>query len=246
LVHVKDARAKAKIQKRDLVPTTAQAMRDLIFANKPGAQIGSLPELARLLGVGIVTVQQAARILEHEGLLDVRRGPGGGYYGARPDEAALERSMEAYLRTHGSGFHEALEVNSLLDCELIPAAARCTDESLRDELRALSQRIDSCKTSEARVALEVDLHNVFFKMVNQPLIELLARVTMRHYQAHRGPALFPGEEGLAVWTAWRHKLVQAILARDEELARFEATRHRRILLERARAYQPAGKADAPS
>jgi DNA-binding IscR family transcriptional regulator len=36
-----------------------------------------------------VTVQQAARVLEHEGLLAVRRGPGGGYYGTRPDEAAL-------------------------------------------------------------------------------------------------------------------------------------------------------------
>ena len=76
-----------------LVPGTAEQMRELILAQAPGASIGSLPEVAKRLGVGIATVQQAARVLEHEGLLAVRRGPGGGYFGARPDAAALERSV---------------------------------------------------------------------------------------------------------------------------------------------------------
>ena len=39
------------------------------------------------LGVGVVTVQQVARILEHEGLLLARRGPGGGYRLARSSDA---------------------------------------------------------------------------------------------------------------------------------------------------------------
>ena len=77
--------------RRNVVPSAVESLRDRIFAQEEGELIGSLPELARALGVGIVTIQQAARILEHEGLLEVRRGPGGGYYGRRPDAAVLER-----------------------------------------------------------------------------------------------------------------------------------------------------------
>src|SRR5688500_2808929 len=84
--------------RRKLVPATAERLREMVFALPGGEQIGSLNDLSTRLGVGIVTMQQAARILEHEGLLEVRRGPGGGYYGRRPDEETLERSLAAYMR----------------------------------------------------------------------------------------------------------------------------------------------------
>src|ERR1700716_3569120 len=102
-----DAKGVTKIPRRQLVQAAAAKLRDVILAREPGTQIGSLNEVAELLGVGIVTVQQAARVLEHEGLLAVRRGPGGGYYGTRPDEAALERAFAAYLRVHGFSNRES-------------------------------------------------------------------------------------------------------------------------------------------
>ena len=56
-----------RIPRRQLVLEVAAQLRDVILAREPNTQIGSLNEVAELLGVGIVTVQQAARILEHEG-----------------------------------------------------------------------------------------------------------------------------------------------------------------------------------
>lgn len=94
-------------QKRSLVSATADKLRDMVFGAGPNVLIGSLQDLAKALQVGIVTVQQAARVLEHEGLLEARRGPGGGYYGTRPDAAALERSITAYLRSNPTSFEEA-------------------------------------------------------------------------------------------------------------------------------------------
>src|ERR1700751_1470302 len=123
-----------KLDRRSLVQATAASLRDIIFSAEPDACIGSLGDLARKLDVGVVTVQQAARILEHEGLLEVRRGPGGGYFGVRPDGAALERSVPAYLRVHGEAYRDVADMMSLLDTELMPAAACCEDESLRREL----------------------------------------------------------------------------------------------------------------
>jgi GntR family transcriptional repressor for pyruvate dehydrogenase complex len=220
------------LQAQRLVSATAEKMRDLILDRAPDALIGSLPELAKLLDVGITTVQQAARVLEHEGLLSVRRGPGGGYFGRRPDALALERSLATYLRVRRGDDYEALRMMTLLDCELMPAAAHCTEAQLLDELRSLGARVDHCLSGEERVAFEDDLHAVLFKMVNQPLIELLAQVSIRFYRSRPIPEIFEGGEGLRAWRQWRHQIIDAILSQDPERARFEAERHRRKLLQR--------------
>jgi DNA-binding FadR family transcriptional regulator len=207
-------------------------MRDLILTQAPDALIGSLPELAQILDVGIATVQQAARVLEHEGLLAVRRGPGGGYFGRRPDAAALERSLATYLRVRRADDYEALEMMTLLDCELMPAAAQCTVARLLDGLRSLKERVDQSLDVEERVLFEDDFHSILFKMVDRPLMELLAQVSMRFYRSRPIPQIFEGEEGIRAWRQWRHQIIDAILAQDPERARFEAERHRRSLLQR--------------
>lgn len=213
----------------------ADRLRDLILAQAPGTQIGSLSEVAQTLGVGIVTVQQAARVLEHEGLLEVRRGPGGGYYGARPDDAALERSVAAYLRVHGSAYREVLEMMSLLDTELMPAAARCDDEAARGELAALLPRLGGADTPAERISFEEALRHIIFRMVDRPLFELLARVTAQVSRAQQTPLLFPGEEDVAAWKEGRRRIIQAILDRDVGLTLFEAVRYRQGVLGRLSA-----------
>ncbi|MGB8364701.1 MAG: FadR/GntR family transcriptional regulator [Rhizomicrobium sp.] len=227
-------KAGTKFHRRHLVLTTAAKLRDIILEREPGAQIGSLSDVSRLLGVGIVTVQQAARVLEHEGLLDVRRGPGGGYYGARPDDAALERSVAAYMRVHGPSYDEMLEMLSLLDCEIVPAAARCKDENLRAEARLLWDRIDACNTEESRIAFENDFRRQLFRMDARPLFELLMRVATRLYSTPPQPRVFPGEEGVVAWKAGKHRMLDAILKQDEALARFEAMRYREEVVMRLR------------
>lgn len=187
-----------------------------------------------MLGVGIVTVQQAARILEHEGLLAVRRGPGGGYYGTRPDEAALERALAAYLRVHGFGHRESHRMMSLLDCEIVPAAARCTDESLRQAIRVLITRVDQCESIDERVAFEIELRDLLLKMVTGPLIELLCRVTLRLYAHPHAVLVFAGDQGIAEWKNARRRILEAILKQDEELAQFEAERYRQAVLSQLR------------
>ncbi len=221
-----------------IVAATADKMRDLILSEPPGACIGSLPELAKSFGIGVVTVQQAARVLEHEGLLNVRRGPGGGYFGARPDASALERSLAIYLRIREADPYEALEMMTLLDCELMPAAAQCRDATCFGRLSTLKLRIDGCNTAAARIALEDDFHAALFQMVNRPLVELLAQVAMNFYRSQPVPLIFEGEDGIQAWRQWRHQIIDAILARDPERARFEAERHRQKLLQRLNRLPP--------
>jgi GntR family transcriptional repressor for pyruvate dehydrogenase complex len=224
-----------KEPRQKLVQASADRLREMVLAREPGAQIGGLRELAAELGVGIVTVQQVARVLEHEGLLVARRGPGGGYYGARPDDAALERAFAAWLSVHGTGNHEILEMRTLLETELIAGAAASTDDALFEEVCALVGRVDGCDTAEQRIAFEGEINNLMFRMTKRPLVELLSRVTLQHYGSTWNiPALFPGADGLRAWKNGRRRILDAILQRDEALARFEADRHRNDTLRRLR------------
>lgn len=212
--------------RRNLVANAVDRLRDLIFAAEPETMIGSLPELARALGVGIVTVQQAARILEHEGLLDVRRGPGGGYYGMRPDAAALERSLAAYMRSQPASWQEALDMTSLLFNELCAAAAACKDAALLAELRRFARSLP--ETSEAALAdRELVFQDLLFRMVDRPLFELLTRVTLRFSSSQAQGEAFRGALTLESWIAGRRLIIDAILRQDEALARFEANRNNR-------------------
>ncbi|MFM5930340.1 MAG: transcriptional regulator [Novosphingobium sp.] len=211
--------------KRNLVSDVAEALRERVFASEPGERIGSLSDLTRELGVGLVTLQQAARVVEHEGLLEARRGPGGGYYGARPDEAALERAIAVYLRTHPASFGEALNITSLLFNEICAAAANCGDARLRDELAQLALRIDSSDSEAERGGFESDFQDLLFRMVRWPLFELLTQVTLRF--AGTRDARVIDRLALSAWKGGRHRIIAAILAGDSELARFEAERSNR-------------------
>lgn len=213
--------------KRPLVHQAAERLRDLLFAVPAGTRLGALPELARKFGVGIVTVQQAARILEHEGLLEVRRGPGGGYYGTRPDDAALERAVAAYMRVHPTSFDEAANITSLLFSELVPAAAECRDEPLRDALRGLAESIEGRNSEAERGAFEEEFQDLLFRMVDRPLFEVLTRVTLRFATTRGTPLIHHSRAGITEWKAGRHRIIAAILDQDAELARFEADRSNR-------------------
>jgi DNA-binding FadR family transcriptional regulator len=223
------------------VPDAADALRELVFAADPDSRIGSLPELARRLGVGIGTVQQAARVLEHEGLLAVRRGPGGGYYGKRPDAAALERAFSAYMRMHPASYEEALDMTSLLFTELASAAAACRDDALRAELAALLPRITAGVEAEERLIFESLFQDLLFRMVDRPLFEMLTRVTLHFSETRAGPAVVMRGDQAEQWWLGRQAIITAVLGGDAELARFEADRcNRRIVMNLQRTLRATG------
>lgn len=215
-----------------LVTAAVTKLRDMIVAHPPDAQIGSLPDIAKALGVGIVTVQQAARVLEHEGFLQVRRGPGGGYYGTRPRADGLSRAISGFLALHHSAHPEAIDIITLLDCELMAAAARATNEALRARLAALADTINDSNTARERGVFDQNMLDILYLMVDRPLMELLSRVAVHHYADYpRGP-VYGGSDGKQRWKRERRAIIAAILDGDPERARFEAQRRRREIMRR--------------
>lgn len=223
-------RAPGRKKGTNLVARTTETLRERIFAEAPGVLLGGLHELARDLAVGIVTLQQAARVLEHEGLLEVRRGPGGGYYGARPDAAALERALSSYMRMNPAGYAEALDMTSLLFTELATAAARCSDPTLRGRLRAMGDEAAHYSTMAEFGQFEEAFQELLFQMVRRPLFEMLTRVTLHHAARRDGAVVGVSGIGVETWREGRLRIIAAILAGDADLARFEANRQNRAVV----------------
>jgi len=219
-----------KPSKSRLVADAAEQLRELILNRDPDASIGSLSEVAELLGVGIVTVQQAARILEHEGLLTVKRGPRGGYYGTRPDNAAMERVFATYMRVHDISYHEAFELSVLLDCEIVRSAAQNSDDSNMAKTTGLLDQLEQCQSARDAISFEENFRATLLQIFNKPLLELLSRVAMQLYTAKGDPEEFTRIIGLEDWKMGRQRILRAILQNDAELAYFEAQRFRSMIL----------------
>ena len=61
------------------------------------------------------TLREALNVLESEGLVRLRRGPGGGAIVTAPDGLAIMRSLESLLRFEGTTMEQVMEVRLVVD-----------------------------------------------------------------------------------------------------------------------------------
>jgi GntR family transcriptional regulator, transcriptional repressor for pyruvate dehydrogenase complex len=100
----------------------ADALRERILAKQveAGSHLPSAEELLVEFGVSRATLREALNVLESEGLVRLRRGPGGGAIVTAPDGLAITRSLDSLLRFEGTTVEQVMEVRLVVD----PLAAR--------------------------------------------------------------------------------------------------------------------------
>ena len=119
---------------------------------QPGQQLPTESELARQLDVGRSAVREALKTLELKGLLEVRRGYGGGTFVRLPvpDDAPHELHTNPGL---GSDVYDVLMVRTLLE----PTAARLAAHRCGEEARShLDQLVRLERASQGRPAVFID------------------------------------------------------------------------------------------
>ncbi len=96
---------------------------DLLRQGWPvGQSLGALPQLQKRLGLGRPASREAVTILEARGLLDVRRGPGGGLFVAAPALEDVAGAALMYLALNG-GTHACIVEFRLLVWRMVVTAA---------------------------------------------------------------------------------------------------------------------------
>jgi len=119
-----------------VVRKAVNQLRRECIQRDPGTLLGQEEELLRRLGISRPTLRQAAALLGQEQLMNVRRGPGGGYFTTRPDISAVVHMAAIWLQLEHVAIGEILASTSTLRRELAPLAALNMDEEGYAELAA--------------------------------------------------------------------------------------------------------------
>ena len=100
----------------------ADALRERILTKEveTGSHLPSAETLLEEFGVSRATLREALNVLESEGLVRLRRGPGGGAIVTAPDGLAIMRSLDSLLRFEGTTVEQVMQVRLVVD----PLAAR--------------------------------------------------------------------------------------------------------------------------
>jgi GntR family transcriptional regulator, transcriptional repressor for pyruvate dehydrogenase complex len=200
------------------VQNCVAALREEIFRLESDEFLGSEDTLTRELGVSTPTLRQAARLLEQEQLLTIKRGITGGYYTRRPNAQAVAHMSAIFLRAHNSSVAEAYEVTLPLVDLALRLACGCTDKKLRAEMERLLASDTETLSHEQNWTLDNAFSDLLARMTGNVVLLLMLSI-FNDYGALL--AAMSRDSGSAIpkeYFATRPKIIAAILAGNERVA----------------------------
>lgn len=216
---------KAKVSAKHL----AISLRKELLTKRGGEFFGLEDDLLARLDVSRPTLRQAARVLEHDQLLRVQRGPRGGYYVARPDVQSVINAASLYLHERGTSLKDLITASRGLVSTMVRLAARCKDVDARAEIqRQLDVYTETDFTSLPHTRFlraEAEIFTVLAHMAANPPLELVIQILYGCGLSLTTEKIFDGRpDRIAACAKLRIQLVEAVLAHDGELAQIHDER----------------------
>jgi DNA-binding FadR family transcriptional regulator len=207
--------------------TAAKIERAIIERGWPlGTVIGSEADLLAEYGVSRAVLREAVRLLEHDHVAHMRRGPGGGLVVAEPDAAAVTGAAARYLRYREVNPGQLLATRIAIESASVKAAAENIDERGIALLRGVLNQ-ETAAEAEQSEADGNGFHLTVARLSGNPAIQLFAEV-----MTTLGAAAEPGPVRREAHAA-HQDIAEAIIAGDIGLAQHRATRHLQALADTA-------------
>ena len=193
--------------------------------------LGSEAELIERYDVSRAILREAVRILEHDGAVRTKRGPGGGLVVTAPDSAAIVRAAGLALEHDKVTPQQLVDVRSALEV----AAARMTAESVTPEIAGmLLLSVETERNAGDRAIHLYDVHHRIAMASGSRPLALFVRVVSELVGRHVEPSAKHGESlpTIAAQTHQAHqRIAEAIAAGDADLAEQRMRRHLSAALE---------------
>lgn len=196
-----------------VVARIAQSLRTRALASEPGAYIGSEESLSRELQVSGPTLRQAIRLLEHEELVQVKRGLHGGYFARRPDLETISRVAAVYLRGNLNSFDEILiflEYVQPLLVDLVMASPRL------QELEPFAAPESAADNHDDFIDRQSRFSNLIHELSGNAPLRLIYTVFFTMGSGIELKPVTSLNEGILAVQDIRIKLAQALLAGDRQ------------------------------
>lgn len=210
-----------------LANRTARALADLSLAAAPGDHLGAEDDLLQRFRVSRPTLRQAAKLVEQDRLISVRRGTKGGYFADRPDARDAIQSLARFLRIKGATLIDVIQATRPVSEEGAVTAARHRSEADVDLLKAFVATIDDRDTPRALIAAEVELGRLIAEISGNPVVELVMEIGYCFGLDEKGVDLYADAGRRSRTRAMQHSICQAIIDGDPEVARLMMNRRSR-------------------
>lgn len=151
-----------------------------------GAPLPPEGQLMEQFGVARTTVREAFRVLESEGLLEVRRGAGGGARVRAPSEAAVARYAGLVLEYEGATLADVHAARSRIEGPLAAELARrSNDEVMMRTLRAaLAEEADALASPDTLPWAEGRFHRTLVRLAGNTTVDVMSAVVNRIITRH--------------------------------------------------------------
>jgi DNA-binding FadR family transcriptional regulator len=190
-----------------------------------GELLGSEAQLIERYGVSRAVLREAVRVLEHQQIARMRRGPGGGLFITAPGTEATTEAVALFLDRRSITPEALYEVRAAVEMAVLDRAMRVLDDEGLAQLRgALEAERSATKLEFALVGH--DLHLVLAELARNRVLELLAHVLVRLTRFHSAaPVDAPDPIPSKDVTHVHNRIVEAIVAGDAALARHRMRKH---------------------
>lgn len=185
---------------------------------------GLPPEAAMLehYGVSRESLREGLRLLEVQGLIRIRRGPGGGPIVGTVDPANLGRTSALYYHMAGATYAELYEAWTISEGIMAERAARNPDEALRRLLMEPYLAHDAAPTDSDELAAfvlqQAKFHGQIARLAQNKVLEISLQVFGQIVSHHM--AIEDDPRGLHLEIAHDHeRLARAIIAGQANKAR---------------------------
>jgi GntR family transcriptional regulator, transcriptional repressor for pyruvate dehydrogenase complex len=174
--------------------TAAAIVRDILADS---LQVGDrLPSEAEMLvhyGVSRESLREALRLLEVQGLIAIRRGPGGGPVVSPLNASYLARTAALYFNLSGATYEELFQTWQDLEPTLSEKVARLPDKPLKR--RSFAPFLDGADPAEPATRPEQDsFHAVVADLSGNRVLTLLSQAVTHIVVDHVVADLAPDDE----------------------------------------------------
>lgn len=202
-----------------LATRTARALVDLSLSATPGEYLGAENDLLRKFGISRPTLRQAAKMVERDRLISVRRGSKGGFFAERPDASDAIQSLTRFLRLRGTNLGDVMQVTRPVSEEAAVAAARQRSQADIEQLTELVAAIDEYEEPREFIAAEVKMARVIARICGNPVIELVIEIGYGFGLGERDIGLYSDPERRTRSRELQRGLLNAIIDGDADIAR---------------------------
>jgi len=198
-------------RKGSRVSGAARDLIDMSLKHDAGAFLGGEDYLVSKLGISRLTLRQAAKIAEHERLIEVKRGNKGGFYAARPSASDAVQSLAQYLHLEGTNLSHVQRILRLVMVEAAGLAAESDNAELRVHLKKLASAISKDKTRADVIRRDVELSQTIATMSANPLLKVITAIG-NTFGLERRHSLFLDDQQGAEMSRLQYNVCVAILS----------------------------------